>query len=600
MKKKYYILTFFIAFFCLILQAYAEESYVILNDSLYIRKSPTTANGYYKLGQIGEIYKLKNNNLIADTSGSCSNGWYEIEYNGSSAYVCSNYVNVSKKDVDLTEPTTACQAQMKEAGFPSSYWNDLCSLKEKHPTWKFIAIDTKIDWPTAVDKFTSCGNSLVDNPKSEWIDKACTISEGSFKSVNQTGVAYYLDPRNFLNEVYIFQFESTKYNESIENNYANAAKSIISKADFYKYHLAKNEDISVYLKDAGKETNVNPIHLASRMRQELGTGTRLQNLYKGVFNGVISYAPVNPEVTKEGATEDEKHTYDFRGFYNFYNIGVSGACVRDYGSTYCGLTYAKNEKRNWNTVYKAVKGGGDLLSGEYINMGQYNAYLERFNVVPTKSNWMYGHFYMANLGGPSSEATTEYNAYKGNNLLESPFEFHIPVYNNMGATIINSSDVAKPDPEEPSKPSESVLEPNAIVTTAGYKTSSDYISGIEIGKTASEIKSSLESIAGANNITITNSVGKAVTNEKIGTGFKIKVSNGKTDKTYTAIIKGDTSGDGVINALDLLQVQKSILGTYSLKDAYKLAGDTSGDGTINALDLLQVQKDILGTYKVEQ
>ena len=66
------------------------------------------------------------------------------------------------------------------------------------------------------------------------------------------------------------------------------------------------------------------------------------------------------------------------------------------------------------------------------------------------------------------------------------------------------------------------------------------------------------------------------------------------------IIKGDTSGDGVINALDLLQVQKNILGTYTLTGAYLEAADTSKDGVVNALDLLQVQKNILGTFEIEQ
>ena len=50
----------------------------------------------------------------------------------------------------------------------------------------------------------------------------------------------------------------------------------------------------------------------------------------------------------------------------------------------------------------------------------------------------------------------------------------------------------------------------------------------------------------------------------------------------------------------LLQVQKNILGTYNLSGAYNLAGDTSGDGVINALDLAQVQKNILGTYNIVQ
>ena len=52
--------------------------------------------------------------------------------------------------------------------------------------------------------------------------------------------------------------------------------------------------------------------------------------------------------------------------------------------------------------------------------------------------------------------------------------------------------------------------------------------------------------------------------------------------------------------MDLLQVQKNILGTYTLTGAYLEAADTSKDGVVNALDLLQVQKNILGTFEIEQ
>ena len=82
--------------------------------------------------------------------------------------------------------------------------------------------------------------------------------------------------------------------------------------------------------------------------------------------------------------------------------------------------------------------------------------------------------------------------------------------------------------------------------------------------------------------------------------MKVKINNKNGSEILQVVISGDTSGDGIINALDLLQVQKYILGTYTLSGVYKEAGDTSGDGIINALDLLQVQKDILGTYKIVQ
>jgi hypothetical protein len=86
----------------------------------------------------------------------------------------------------------------------------------------------------------------------------------------------------------------------------------------------------------------------------------------------------------------------------------------------------------------------------------------------------------------------------------------------------------------------------------------------------------------------------------IATNVKIKITNGSGVTELIVVVKGDTSGDGVINALDLLQVQKSILNTYDFNDVQKLAGDTSGDNNINALDLLQVQKSILNTFEIKQ
>ena len=115
-----------------------------------------------------------------------------------------------------------------------------------------------------------------------------------------------------------------------------------------------------------------------------------------------------------------------------------------------------------------------------------------------------------------------------------------------------------------------------------------------------KVKNTIESISGANSVIIKDSNDNVVTDGLIGTGFKVTVSNKEKSETLVVLIKGDTSGDGKINALDLLQVQKNILKTYTLNNEYFHAGDTSGDGKINALDLLQIQKNILGTYTIVQ
>jgi len=587
MKRSINKLLFFIfVFFCLNLNVYAEGEYVSLIDAVFIRKGPGTNYETLKLGQVGSTYYLKNTTIIPDEpqNGNCDEGWYEIDYNGESGYVCSGYVKAITDIVDDNkEPSNVCEVEMQIAGFPSSYWSGLCSLKEKYPEWKFTALNTNIEWILAVEKFTTCGDSLVSNPSGEWLDSTCNASEGNFKPVNQTGVAYYLDPRNFFDEKYIFQFEHTKYNQALKDKYELAAKSIIDGTEFYKYHLNLGTDISKLLAAAGETTNVSPTHLASRMYQELGTGTRLKNLYQGIFNGDI-----------------QGTIYDFRGFYNFYNIGVTGYCVTaGLGATHCGLTTAKNN--TWNSVEAAVTGGGTFLNSNYINLGQYTSYLERFNVVPTQERYKYVHYYMANLAAPSSESTITYNAYKENEILNSEFEFHIPVYLNMGATIVNSGSGAVEE-ETPSAPSPSATPVSTIVTTAGYKISNEYLIGINPNTKASSIKENIESIGGSKSATITDAQDKAITDKDtlIGTGYKISVSNSEETKTYTVVIKGDASGDGRINAQDLIYIQRSILGTYKLKDSYLKAADPSKDEKVNAQDLIYVQRHVLETYTIEQ
>ena len=593
MKKNLFaFIPFFVfVFLCLTLNVYAETNYVIFSDTNNIRTGPSTS--YEKIGMenVGSIYYLISSDLVADEKkdGSCDAGWYKINYDGQTGYVCSEYVNaVLEPEEETTEATTACQAEMKAAGFPASYWNSLCSLKESHPNWQFKAVQTGLDFSSAVNRFTSCGDSLLQTSNSEWIDSSCSYTEGGFVSVNQKAVAYYLDPRNFLTEKYIFQFEDNRYNSALEGHYADIAREIVDGAQFYKYHKNLGYDIANDIVEGGKTYNVNPTHLASRMYQELGTTDRLKNLYQGTFAGEISYAPEN---------EDGTHYYDFRGYYNFYNIGVTGFCVRGGGgATYCGMRKAIS--MGWNSVNKAIVGGAQFLYNDYISVGQYTSYLERFNVVPTSSSSLYLHYYMANMQAPSSEASTAYNAYKNLGLLDSAFIFYIPVYNNMDATIDNSPSGAVDSGGSSSSPSSSTI--GTIVTSAGYKVSGNYIKDIGPSIDAKAIKANLEAIAGSGNVSILNQNGAVVNSGVVGTGYQIKITNSTETKTLTVLIYGDTSGDGEINALDLLQVQKNILGASSLSGVVKEAGDTSKDGTINALDLLQIQKDILGAGDIAQ
>ena len=575
--RKIILLIISLSFFVTI-DVFAASGYVVINDTVNIRKGPGTNYDKIATGKNGETYDLSNLEIIADEAhnGECDEGWYNINYNNSSAYICSLYATKYEyQEVEDDKPATSeCEKEMEAAGFPSSYWNGLCTLKAKHPTWQFKALKTFLDFKTVVEKESSCGKSYIATDRADYKDTSCKNQyTKTWYPASQKAVAYYMDPRNWLTEKYIFQFEYLKYEKNMSNEYPNTVTQIIKNAAFYNYHTKKGNDLGKIVNEAGSNTDVSPVFLASRMLQELGTGDSLYNLYSGEYTGSNNA---------------------YKGYYNFFNYGVTDSCATTSGTSICGLTYAKNN--GWNSPLNAISGASSSLSKSYIAAGQYTTYLQKYNVVPVETSKLYIHQYMTNVAAPSSESSISYNSYNKLNLLNLAFVFYIPVYNNMDNTITNQSNGATGE-ESSKNPSE--YEFSSIVTLAGYRYDNGYISKIDANTKVEDFIGSLESISGTD-VEIIDAQGKAITSGNIGTGAKVKIKNAQGEKTLTVIVHGDTSGDGVINALDLLQVQKNILGTYKLNDANNLAGDTSGDGKINALDLLQVQKSILGTYKIAQ
>ena len=462
-------------------------------------------------------------------------------YTNVDGYVCSDDVElvVSYSTDDVT-PTTECEKKLSEAGLPSSYWGGLCSLQEKHPTWTFQGVKIELEWNNVVEKESECGKNFISNTiyDDEFFDNTCNkTSPGGYVAPSKTAIAYYMDPRNSFTEKYVFQFLDQSYDANLKDNYPNAVETILTGAAFNEYHTS----IGNNLKDliiAGSVDKASPIAIASKMRVELGVGTSLENLYKGIY------------------AELENLYY---GYFNFFNFGVTDACVALKGTTYCGLNYAY--KSGWKGVDVAINGGIEQFSKGYIQKGQYTGYFQKFDV--NKLENIASHQYMTNVSGAMSESSTAFSAYEKNNLLGLNLVFKIPVFNNMNATIINGGSGAIDNPEDGgSKPS--TIPISTIVTSSGFRYTSKYISNIAVGTDVTQIKGALESVAGNATVNISDKDGNNVTNGIMKTGYKVSINNQSSTEVLEVIIKGDTSGDGEINALDLLQVVKNISGSYKI------------------------------------
>ena len=141
---------------------------------------------------------------------------------------------------------------------------------------------------------------------------------------------------------------------------------------------------------------------------------------------------------------------------------------------------------------------------------------------------------------------------------------------------------------------------NDIISKLSVKTNDTLMFNISSGTLVSTLIQSINKQNSNAIVNIYESSGSASsssdlikTNQKI----KITVPSGES-RTYTLIVTGDTSGDGKVTILDLLQLQKHLLGSSVLNSVQLKSADTNLDGTTNILDLLRIQKHILGSIRL--
>lgn len=317
------------------------------------------------------------------------------EYFGLKASGTSVYSTVSGGDVSTVD--------MEIEAFPESYREALYALKEKHPAWTFVKMNTTLDWEDAVYNEMQNSRSLVYYTFPDWA-KGSLYDSHNWYHATEPALKKYMDPRNGLTEDAIFQFELLTYNEQhhtedviaafLDNTFMNGSKPAPgTQMSFAHIFWAVGQDEGI---------RVSPFHLAARVLQEQGRGD--SPLISGTYPG-------------------------FEGYYNYFNIKASGTTNEQIYVN--GLTYAKSQNPPWNSAYWSILGGGKFISGNYIRQGQNTLYLQKYNVNPNGTYKIYTHQYMQNISAPTTEALSVKKLYAGADALDSPFVFNIPVYENM-------------------------------------------------------------------------------------------------------------------------------------------------------------------------
>ena len=92
---------------------------------------------------------------------------------------------------------------------------------------------------------------------------------------------------------------------------------------------------------------------------------------------------------------------------------------------------------------------------------------------------------------------------------------------------------------------------------------------------------------------------KVANNAKVGTGYTVNlIINGERYDSVTVIIKGDVTGDGIVDTTDYMRVKAQFMGTYNLTSCYKTAADVDSNNIIDTTDYFRVKSHFIGTYNL--
>lgn len=542
-------------------------------DVLNVRSGAGT--GYSKTGTVSYGDSLT---ILSETTDSSGAKWYKISCGSVTGYVSAAYVQLTSSGSQGSSDADF-ESYMTKQGFPESYKPYLRTLHEQHPKWIFTAQKLGVDWNTALKEECVVGRNLVHSSAlASWksMEKGAYDFnggywyglDGSWVAASKEIIMYYMDPRNFLNDTYIFMFENQSYDPSYQTK--SGVKTILAdtfmSGSYTCPDTKKKYTYSQTFMDAAKKSGVSPYHLASRCRNEQGVNGAPQSL--GTVKG-------------------------YENYFNFFDIQAYATSTMT--AAEMGCKYAKTTNPTyllpWTNQYKSIVGGSIFLGTGYITKGQDTLYLQKFDMVDG-GNGLYYHQYMTCVFGQANEAISLKNAYS-QDILNSAMEFKIPVYNNMPDKLCPKPTSSRDNNNylKSLSVSGTSISPKFDKFTASYtakvnaEVSSVTVNANPLGKSAKVSgKGKVSLKTGENTVKVTCTAASGVKRT-----YTIKITRKAASQTLQ---QGDVNGDKYLTVVDALLMLRYNAGKTKLDPAQLKRADMNGDGKVDVIDALTLLKKI--------
>lgn len=615
-------------------EAYPIQGYVTGN-SVNVRKGDSTS--YASIG------KLNKEHPVTVLEQSSKTSWYKIEFNLNGktmqGWMSNQYIRL---DVEYTEDTNF-EDYLNKQKFPESYKPYLRDLHALHPNWEFVALHTGLGWDDVVRNQTNpvyrslVPSSSIASWKSlekgayNWDKGTWTNFEPGWVAASSEIVQYFMDPRNSLvSSGEVLQYLSLGWT----GKETKAGVQNIIKGSFMD---KSNLDYAQYFMDAGRANGVSPYHLATRVIQEVGVNGSgsVKGPYYNFYNiGATGNNPVQAAIKyakgqgwntpKKAITEGAK--FITNGYINTGQdtLYLQKFDVVDGGNGYYWHQYMTNiqaptnEAKNMRKTFPDFNNGhlilkipvyknmpstacikpsstgspNNLLSSLSVNSYSLTPFFNKFNttydlIVPDNVSSI---TVVAKpvLSTTKVTGTGKHNLKSGSNVIK------ITSKAQNGQSIDYIINVSRGKVETPSPPNNS----GGTNISSKYNITSN-ITGVAPGTSVDSFKKNIK--VNDATVEVVNSDGTRRTGS-VGTGsiLQIKKDNKVVDQ-YPVVIYGDNNGDGVINIVDLANIQKHILNVSKLQGVYLEAANTKKKGNeLTILDLANVQKHILKVSLISQ
>ena len=572
-----------------------NRSAVIRGSVVNVRTSPSTSAG--KAGALSSNTAIT---VTSEVQGSDGYTWYAITGGGISGYVRSDYVKFPTQytgDADF-------ESYLNQQGFPESYKNGLRQLHAEFPNWVFKAFHTNLDWNTVLDAELSGTGSLVESSsisswkstdagKYDWNTSTWPGFDGAtWVAASREIVAYYMDPRNFLDESYVFQFLEQSYKENVQtlsglqtmlkgsfmegsvsltndsalraasstSTSASTATTMASSAassdsgsdgviDFSGPGEAGTDSTAETTASADSSTGdamivstEGPGGAASASSDSSMPGgsvssdsSRSQAGYAEIIMEAAQQSGVSPYVLaamilQEQGSGNSGSISGQSGYYNYFNVGAYA--TSDMTAIQRGIWYASQSgsyNRPWTSIEKSIVGGALFYAENYLNAGQNTLYLKKWNVQGSN---MYKHQYMTNVPGAAEEGAKLSAAYSSD-MKSAAHEFSIPVYLNMP-----ESAAAKPTGDGSPNNKLSSLSVSGFTLTPGFSMDTEQYTLVvdpsvtEVNVSASQAESHAQ-ISGTGTVSLTEA--------STAVSITVTAQNGST-RTYRITINKGANG----------------------------------------------------------